>query len=157
MVKKKKNDNIFNYKYIMGFLIIIIIILLIDLANSKKVINYHVNNIKLDNYIFTSNEEKQPKATLYFNLYSNSNSHKLNKFADIFFRCHNKITDEFYYLDVFDRKEGFNIEHVDSVNINYLEDNNSTSNNTFEIDNSVINENAKDIDYCSFIGIENNN
>ena len=158
MKKKGKNNNskcVINSKYIIIGLIIFIVLGLIYIKGCNAQYNYYVDYVYFENYIFNNDDgTTSPKSTLRFRLLSdNYKDHFLNKKASIYFKCHNKVTNEFYIVDAYDNENGFNVEHNDNIGVNDL-NLASMGNNTFEINNYVINENGNNIDYCAFIGIK---
>lgn len=150
-------------RYVIVILIIVIAVLL---YNDEKEPNFWVDNIKFHGYIYNDNGVEVPKASLSFDLISDkphdlvikrtlfSSSTKSNTMdfnTNVYFKCHNKMNDDFYLIDVFDYENGLHLG-VDKDGPK-LNSNPNNGYNYYEIKNQTIIDNAMDIDYCTFLSI----
>ena len=147
--KGKKEVNNF-CKYLVIILVVIIIIIL---AYKRDVPNYWVDNVYLDTYTYNG----ETKVTLYYHLISDIN-HKNNemKKGAPYFKCHNKKDDSFYYIIALESKKKINSDVSEEIlGINDLDNYDKKQyNNSYEVINNEIIDNIKDIDYCTYLGID---
>ncbi len=146
--------------------IVILIIGLILLNRGSSPISYWVDNISFESTIYNNNGIEESKSYLSFGLYSNKENSisnnsffskniiydKLNNNSVIYFKCHNGKNNDSYYLSLssLDFKNGIHVNYNPSGPNKIT---NADSTNIYEIKDSAINKNSKDIDYCEFIGI----
>ena len=167
-MKKKdttEEKNWFSVKYVIVFLIIIIVLLILN-NNKGENINYWVDGVYLESYTYYNEKIATPRSILHFNLFSDKESNivkrslfggettyynKLDPSKQLYFKCHNKTYDEFYYFYVSNEEEGLTVTVKD--NTLSLDTYSSDYNNFYEVKDQIVNENAKEIDYCTFLGI----
>ena len=168
MAKKKEKEekkSWLDYKFIIIILVIVIVFLTIRLNDEDNKINYWVDNVHFETHTFYDEDKPITKSVLYFNLLSDkvssikerglftesTTTNKLDLNSALYFKCHNKVYDEFYYLSVFDYRVGLNVtlDKNGPLEGRPLGD----FNNHYEIQDSIVNEYAKDIDNCVYLGM----
>ena len=171
MKKKMKEKDSRKEKMIIIVLVIIILLLLIrinKLTDENKA-SYWVKDIRLESYIYHDGGVDVPRSILYFNVFSNkenqikkktsflgsvSSNNVLEAETVLYFRCHNKVTNDFYYIGVNNEKDehfGFKFDVIDNPSLGNTKE---ITNNFIEIKNENINNNSQNIDYCEFIGMD---
>lgn len=177
MVKEKEGEKrkIINKEFSKRTFIVLVAVIAffaaLSFLKSDKTPNYWVDNISFDIYEYQKEDQTTNSVILYFNLFSNKHHEAIVKrqflsnttvddaldlSSRIYFKCHNKKDNEFYYFDVkaVDSNHLFTFEVIENGLKTYNNQDELKRTNMIEIDNEKIKQNANNIDYCSFIGIE---
>ncbi len=166
--KKVEKGNLLENRYVTMILIALVIVLAIKLQRKEDRPNYWVDNVYLESYDYNENNVTTKKAELYFNLLSDkpsevkdsksflgtsskNNTLDYNKILN--FTCHNKVTNDVYHIEAFDKEEGLRVALSEGGITENSLSNEKSYNNHIIIENQKIIENVDNIDYCSFIGI----
>ncbi len=134
-MKEKKNIVI----VVLVLVLVIVLIYALNDKNHKTEIDYLVDNISTESYVFHNEDNEENRTIVSFNIYSQSDQRdKLPYNTYVHFNCHNVETDEIE--SVMEKNDNVRFDVIHTLPMSDMEPHNS------------VEFNAK-YDYCNYVGM----